>query len=56
MGPCFTDTQPIRLSDAPEIQWKSAPRLGEDNHYVFGELLGLSEEKIDDYITRGVIA
>jgi len=56
MDEFFTDTQPIRLSDPPDIPWKPAPLLGEDNTYVFGELLGLSDREIDDYITKGVIA
>jgi len=56
IGNTFMDTQPIRLSDPPEGPWKPAPRLGEDNYYVFGELLGLSERKIGEYVTKGVIA
>jgi crotonobetainyl-CoA:carnitine CoA-transferase CaiB-like acyl-CoA transferase len=56
IGESFTDTQPIRLSDPPEMPWKEAPQLGEDNYYVFGELLGLSEREINEYITKGIIA
>jgi benzylsuccinate CoA-transferase BbsF subunit len=32
-----------------------APRLGQHNSYVYGELLGLSDDEIADYVERGVI-
>jgi hypothetical protein len=36
--------------------WKSAPLLGEDNEYVYLELLGLAESEFKSYIERGIIA
>ena len=36
--------------------WKPAPRLGEDNHYVFVELLGLSETDFRSLIRKGAIS
>ncbi len=35
--------------------WKAAPRLGEDNRYVFMELLGRSESDFDSLIRKGII-
>lgn len=34
---------------------KPAPRLGEDNHYVLGQILGLSTREIDQLRQEGVI-
>lgn len=55
-GEMRTDTYPIRFGDQSQYHWKSSPLLGEDNNYVFGELLGLSEEEIDTYMGKGIIA
>jgi crotonobetainyl-CoA:carnitine CoA-transferase CaiB-like acyl-CoA transferase len=35
--------------------WKPAPRLGEDNDYVFRELLGMEERELSLYRERGII-
>jgi len=51
-----TDTSPIRFSGAKNGSWKAAPSLGEDNYYVYGELLGLTQEEIKRYIEKGIIA
>ena len=37
---------PIKLSENPELNYRTPPLLGEHNDYVFGELLGLSREEI----------
>jgi len=55
-GELRTDTYPIRFGDQSQYHWKSSPLLGEDNNYVFGEILGLSEEEINTYIGKGIIA
>jgi crotonobetainyl-CoA:carnitine CoA-transferase CaiB-like acyl-CoA transferase len=54
-GELRTDTYPIRFGDRSQHHWRSSPLLGEDNNYVFGELLGLSEKEIDTYIAEGII-
>jgi len=36
-------------------EWKAAPRLGEDNRYVFVELLGHSDTDFRSLVKRGVI-
>ncbi|WP_157218634.1 CaiB/BaiF CoA transferase family protein [Flavisphingomonas formosensis] len=46
---------PIRFSKTTQDYWRSAPLLGEDNHYVFTELLGLSEDEYQTYAAEGVI-
>lgn len=53
------EATPIRFSETPvhpggPIQ-RGAPRWGEDNAYVYGELLGLSEADMADYTARGII-
>ena len=43
------------MSETPCAVWRAAPVMGQDNDYVFEELLGLSSEQIDDLKTRQVI-
>ena len=33
----------------------SAPKLGEHNHYVFGEILGYSKDEVDILIAEQVL-
>jgi len=56
LGNTSFDSTPIRLSRTPPVSWKAAPRLGEHNHYVYRELLGLEEDEYQDYVNHGVIA
>jgi crotonobetainyl-CoA:carnitine CoA-transferase CaiB-like acyl-CoA transferase len=46
---------PWRMSDTPCEVWRAAPVMGQDNDYVFGELLGYSSEQIADLVAREVI-
>jgi crotonobetainyl-CoA:carnitine CoA-transferase CaiB-like acyl-CoA transferase len=46
---------PWKLSDTPVEVWRAAPVMGQDNDYVFGELLGMSSDQIADLVTREVI-
>ena len=39
-------SNPIKLSETPAKVRRAAPLLGQDNRYVFGQLLGLSESEI----------
>lgn len=56
IGRVAYENVPFKLMDTPgEARWP-APTLGQDNEYVFGEILGLSKEEIqkleeDDVIT-----
>jgi len=44
-----------RLSKTPNHIWKAAPCLGEDNEYVYKELLGYTDEEIAELLIAGVI-
>ncbi len=56
LGRTLTDRSPIRFGEDEAINWKASPQLGEDNRYVFKELLGLTEEEYLHYIEKGVIS
>ena len=45
IGPAQFEGIPIRFSKGGPLNWRSAPFLGEDNEYVFRELVGLSEDE-----------
>ncbi|MGD9118003.1 MAG: CoA transferase [Dehalococcoidia bacterium] len=55
LGRTISDANPIRLSETPPVYSQSAPLLGQDNEYVYGELLGLSRGDIDRLKEQGVI-
>ncbi|MFA7586470.1 MAG: CoA transferase, partial [Novosphingobium sp.] len=55
IGRAKFEGMPIRFSKTQTEFWRSAPLLGEDNHYVFTELLGLSEDDYQEYVDEGVI-
>ena len=46
---------PWRMSETPCQVERVAPTLGQDNEYVFGELLGLSSQQMADLVERKVI-
>jgi benzylsuccinate CoA-transferase BbsF subunit len=47
---------PWRLSDTPAAIRRPAPRLGEHNSYVLGEILGMADEEIEELVREGVVA
>jgi len=51
----FVDATPIRLSRSAAEYKRAAPSQGQDNNYVYGKLLGMSEEEIADLKENGVI-
>lgn len=55
LGEMITDGQPIRFGDERINIRKPAPLLGEDNRYVFIELLGMEEDEFNHYIKKGII-
>jgi crotonobetainyl-CoA:carnitine CoA-transferase CaiB-like acyl-CoA transferase len=55
IGPALFEGSPMRLSRTDADLWRSAPLLGEDNAYVFGEILGLDPARIDELAEAGVI-
>ena len=50
---------PIKMSESPAYIGgridRGAPCYGEDNEYVYGELLGMSSPEIKDLAAEGVI-
>jgi benzylsuccinate CoA-transferase BbsF subunit len=54
-GVDFVPNVVCNLSETPGEIRRPAPMLGEHNEYVFGELLGLSKEKIDQYVKEKIL-
>jgi benzylsuccinate CoA-transferase BbsF subunit len=48
-------SNPIKLTETPSEIRKAAPLLGEDNKYVFGEILGLTDSEINSLEEEKVI-
>ena len=51
----MADAFPATFTGRKTPPWKAAPLLGEDNHYVFVELLGLEEGELSSCVERGII-
>jgi crotonobetainyl-CoA:carnitine CoA-transferase CaiB-like acyl-CoA transferase len=54
-GVDFVPKVVCNLSETPGEIRRPAPLLGEHNNYVYGELLGLSEDEIEALVERKVI-
>jgi crotonobetainyl-CoA:carnitine CoA-transferase CaiB-like acyl-CoA transferase len=55
LGKTISDRSALTFSRETMDRWKAAPLLGEDNRYVFTELLGFTEEKFLSCIERRII-
>jgi crotonobetainyl-CoA:carnitine CoA-transferase CaiB-like acyl-CoA transferase len=55
VGAADFESAPIHFSRSQATPWRSAPLLGEDNEYVFGDLLGLSAQQRSDLEDLGAI-
>jgi len=55
IGRIAYENVPFKLSETPGELRRPAPRLGEHNDYVFGELLRMSKEEIAKYTEEGVL-
>jgi len=55
LGKTISDASPIRFRDMTRADWKAAPLLGEDNQYVYRELLGLKEGELSSYLEKGIV-
>lgn len=56
LGNTISDGAPIKLRQKINQNWKSAPALGEDNQYVYRDLLGLTEAELLACIRKKIIA
>jgi len=55
IGPLLHNSPSYHLSKTPAHIWKAAPCLGEDNEYVYKEILGYSDDEIADFLIEGII-
>ncbi|MGY3199609.1 crotonobetainyl-CoA:carnitine CoA-transferase CaiB-like acyl-CoA transferase [Streptomyces sp. TE5632] len=55
IGEARFEGTPITFSRTRRHTWRSAPLLGEDNHHVFGDVLGLTGDEIAELESEGVI-
>lgn len=55
LGRTFSDGSPIKFQNGSESKWKAAPLLGDDNKYVYIELLGLKKREFATYVEKGII-
>ncbi len=55
LGRTISDATPIRLSDTPARYRRAAPLKGQDNDYVYGELLGIGREELAELKQQGII-
>ncbi len=55
LGKIVADASPIKFKKNSRDKWKAAPLLGEDNRYVYVELLGFTEGELSSYIEKGII-
>jgi crotonobetainyl-CoA:carnitine CoA-transferase CaiB-like acyl-CoA transferase len=55
IGEARFEGTPIQFSSLDQDNWRSGPLLGEDNAYVFKEVVGVSDEEYDELAAEGVI-
>jgi len=55
LGKTIFDATPIKLSDTPARYSRAAPVLGQDNDYIYSELLGMSQDEVAELREQGVI-
>jgi len=54
-GRLYAVAPPWKFSETPAQVTRAAPQLGQDNDYVLGELLGLSQKEINQMTNHGVL-
>ena len=55
LGKTISDATPIRLADTPAKYHRAAPIQGQDNDYVYKQLLGMSEDEVAELKEQGII-
>ena len=53
IGPARFEGNPFQFSSTASDNWRSAPLLGEDNEYVFKQIVGLDDEEFERLTGRG---
>ena len=54
IGESTYDSMGSQLSKTPAELYKAAHTLGEDNYYVYTQILGLSDEEFVEFLQQGV--
>ncbi|MGY1739442.1 MULTISPECIES: CaiB/BaiF CoA transferase family protein [unclassified Blastococcus] len=55
IGKARFEGSPVLFSRLSQDNWRSAPLLGEDNRYVFTQIVGLSDDEVSELIDEGVL-
>ena len=55
LGDTVSDASPIKLTDGTTPSRRAAPLLGEDNRYVYVDLLGMKESLLASYVETGIV-
>jgi crotonobetainyl-CoA:carnitine CoA-transferase CaiB-like acyl-CoA transferase len=55
IGPARFEGNPIHFTETAADNWRSAPLLGEDNAYVYQEVLGISAAEFEELESEGII-
>jgi len=55
IGPARFEGTPVQFSALAQDNWRSAPLLGEDNEYVFKEIVGVDDDEFAALQEEGVI-
>ena len=55
MGAGLYERNGFRLSEAPSGYDRAGPTLGQDNDWVLGELLGLSDDEVQRLRAEGAV-
>ncbi len=55
IGEARFEGTPIRFRNTVQENWRSGPLLGEDNAYVFKELLGVPEGEYEELVAEGAL-
>ncbi|MDY6836275.1 MAG: CoA transferase [Chloroflexota bacterium] len=56
LGPIMLDSTPIKLSQIEAEYDRAAPGFGQDNIYVYHDILGMSMTEIEENICEGIIS
>ena len=55
IGPHHYSAPAYKLSKTPAHIWKAGPCLGEDNEFVYKDILGYSDDEVTQFLLDGVI-